>query len=35
LNKGESVILSENQSVMVENVGDEPLNIIRITLTVS
>lgn len=32
LNKGESVMLSEKQSVMVENVGDEPLNIIRITL---
>ena len=35
LNKGESVMLSENQNVMVENVGNEPLNIIRITLTVS
>jgi len=35
LNKGESVMLSENQSARVENVGDEPLNVIRITLTVS
>jgi mannose-6-phosphate isomerase-like protein (cupin superfamily) len=35
LNKGESVMLSENQSAMVENVGNEPLNIIRITLIVS
>jgi len=35
LSKGESVTLSENQRVMVENAGNEPLNIIRITLTVS
>jgi mannose-1-phosphate guanylyltransferase/mannose-6-phosphate isomerase len=35
LNKGESVMLSENQRVMVENIGNEALNIIRITLTVS
>jgi mannose-6-phosphate isomerase-like protein (cupin superfamily) len=35
LNKGESVMLSENQRVRVESVGDEALNIIRITLTVS
>ncbi|MGD9383591.1 MAG: mannose-1-phosphate guanylyltransferase/mannose-6-phosphate isomerase, partial [Desulfobacterales bacterium] len=32
LNKGESMMLSENQSVMVENVGNDPLNLIRITL---
>jgi mannose-1-phosphate guanylyltransferase/mannose-6-phosphate isomerase len=32
LNKGESVMLSENQSVMVENAGNDPLNIISITL---
>ncbi|MGB2928855.1 MAG: mannose-1-phosphate guanylyltransferase/mannose-6-phosphate isomerase [Desulfobacterales bacterium] len=32
LNKGESVMLSENQSVMVENIGNGPLNIISITL---
>jgi mannose-1-phosphate guanylyltransferase/mannose-6-phosphate isomerase len=35
LNKGESVMVSENQRVMVENVGNEALTIIRITLTVS
>ncbi|MFO7970458.1 MAG: mannose-1-phosphate guanylyltransferase/mannose-6-phosphate isomerase [Desulfobacterales bacterium] len=35
LSKGESVMLSENQRVRVENAGNEPLNIIRITLTVS
>ena len=35
LNKGESVMLSENQRVRVENVGDDSLNMIRITLTVS
>ncbi len=35
LSKGESVTLSENQRVRVENAGNEPLNIIRITLTVS
>jgi mannose-1-phosphate guanylyltransferase/mannose-6-phosphate isomerase len=32
LNKGESVMVSENQRVRVENIGNEPLNIIRITL---
>lgn len=32
LNKGESVTLSENKSVMLENAGSEPLNIISMTL---
>jgi mannose-1-phosphate guanylyltransferase/mannose-6-phosphate isomerase len=32
LNKGESVTLSENQSVMIENAGNEPLYIMSITL---
>jgi len=32
LNKGESVMLSENQIVMLENAGNEPLNIISMTL---
>jgi len=32
LNKGESVTLSENQSVMLENAGSEPFNIISMTL---
>ena len=32
LNKGESVTLSENQIVMLENAGSEPLNIISMTL---
>ena len=32
LNKGESVALTENQRVMLENDGNEPLNIMSIRL---
>jgi hypothetical protein len=32
LTKGDSVMLSENQRIRVENVGDDPLSMIRMTL---